>query len=125
MQQLSVPLPPGPQFVIPGPPGAQLGAGKLLALSELPPAVPPPEAVMSPGLVVPPDTPGLPPAAVVMPPVLDAPLPPLPHPAAATVKIKMNSAVNFTKTEHTRFDMEPPVAIDRVAVYPNTSTPQG
>ena len=25
MQQLSVPLPPGPQFVIPAPPGAQLG----------------------------------------------------------------------------------------------------
>jgi hypothetical protein len=25
VQQLSVPLPPGPQLVIPGPPGAQLG----------------------------------------------------------------------------------------------------
>ena len=26
VQQLSVPLPPGPQLVIPGPPGAQFGA---------------------------------------------------------------------------------------------------
>jgi hypothetical protein len=48
----------------------------------------------------------------VVPPLAPVPRPSLLHPAATALRRKTDSAVSFTRTEHTRFDMVPSVARD-------------
>ena len=86
-----------------------------------PPPIPPAELVAPPVVPVvpafPPVAPVVPAVGLVVPPVamVAPPLPPL-HPNAPTMMTNMDSTAIFTKTEHRRFDMVPPVAGDAGAM---------
>jgi hypothetical protein len=117
----AAPLP----FVVPPLPATP----PVLAVSVVPPPpVPPvfPTVPVAPPVVpvrsslvppFPPVTPVVPAVELVAPPAVPIrmPLPPL-HPPAPTVKTITDSMVSFTKSEHTRFAMAPPVARDAGAM---------
>jgi hypothetical protein len=74
-----------------------------------PPPVFPMVPVVPPVVLV---TPTVAPAVeLVEPPVVPTRMPlPLLHPPAPTVMTNMDGTISFRKTEHTRFNMVPPVA---------------
>jgi hypothetical protein len=94
------------------------------------PVVPPVGLVIPPAeLIAPPVVPVVPVKLVVPPVVLVVPPPPLLHPVAAVAMISRESNVSFTRIEHTRFGMDPPVARNPAAIdapqsaYLNTARP--